>query len=204
MKKLKIIALSALAIVHSDAAMLPGSEPKEWPADPARHVVKVERVFQNDAESALITAAENLAPNEKELLAEAQKQDDAAKLVAKQWWYYEALAVKIPFALTADAVTYYTELVNGFGKQKLSRYSAPGSNFHYQARVSKHESFEIDGKTFTNVSVVTLSMTFSESFVTTVTEGMDFAKKREVVFDAAGKVLHCSGDGETQVPIMAI
>ena len=204
MKTLKILALTALTIVPCKAALLEGTEPKEWPADPARHVVKVERVFQNDAESALITVAENLAANEKELLAAAQKQDEAAKPVAKQWWYYEALAVKIPFALTADAVSYYTELVNGFGKQKLSRYSAPGSNFHYQARVSKHESFEIDGKTFTNVSVVTLSMTFSQHFVTTVTEGMDIAKTRTVVFDAAGKVLHTSGDGETQVPIMAI
>ena len=204
MKTLRILALSAVAIVHSEAAMLPGSETKEWPADPARHIVKVDRIFTTEAESALITAAENLAPNEKELLAEAQKQDEAAKLVAKQWWYQEALSVKIPFALTADAVTYYTELVTGFGKQKLLRYSHPASSFHYEAKVAKHESYESDGKTFTNVSVVTLSMTFSENFVTTVTEGMEFSKTRVVIFDAAGKVLHTSGDGVTQVPILAI
>ena len=70
--------------------------------------------------------------------------------------------------------------------------------------MAKHETFEVDGKTFTNVSVVTLSITFSENFVTTQTEGMEFAKKRVVIFDAAGKVLHTSGDGETEVPIMAI
>ncbi len=204
MKILKILALSALTVLHSEAAIEEGAKPKEWPADPAHHVVKVERIFKTEAESALITAAENLAPNEKELLASAQKQDESAKPVAKQWWYQEALSVKIPFALTADAVIYYTELVNGFGKQKHNRFSAPASRFHYEAQVAKHETFEVDGKTFTNVSVVTLSMTFSENFVTTLTEGMEFAKKRVVIFDAAGKVLHTSGDGETEVPIMAI
>lgn len=204
MKTLKLLALTVLATLPSKAALLAGTEPKEWPSDPSRHVVKIERIAQNEAESALITAAENFAPEEKPLLAAAQKQDEAAKLVAKQWWYYEALSVKIPFALTADAVSYYTDLVNGFGKQKLTRYSAPGSHFHYQARVSKQETFELDGKTFTKVSVVTLSLSFSQQFVTTLTEGMDIAKTRTVVFDAAGKVIHCSGDGETEVPIMAI
>jgi len=204
MKILKILALSALTVLHSEAAIEEGAKPKEWPADPGHHVVKVERIFKTEAESALITAAENLAPNEKELLASAQKQDESAKPVAKQWWYQEALSVKIPFALTADAVIYYTELVNGFGKQKLHRYSAPASRFHYEAQVAKHKTFEVDGKTFTHVSVVTLSTSFSEKFVTTVTEGIEFTKKRVVIFDAAGKVLHTSGDGETEVPIMTI
>lgn len=204
MKTLKILALSVMAMAHAEAAVLAGEEPKEWPANPARHVVKVDREFQTEADSALIIAAENLAPSEKELLATAQKQDQAAKTVAKQWWYQEALGVKIPFAVTTDAVSYYTELVNGFGTQKLKRYSPPASRFHYAAKVTKHESYESDGKTFANVSVVTLTMSFSEHFVTTMTEGMDFTKTRVVVFDAAGKVLHTSGDGETEVPIMAI
>jgi hypothetical protein len=204
MKAIKLLVLSVLAMLPCEAALLAGSEPKEWPADPSRHVVSVERVFQNESEAALITAAEHFAPNEKELAAEAQKQDPAAKIVAKQWWYQESLGVKIPFTLTAEAVLYYSELVHGFGKQKLVRYTSPVSRFSYKASVSKRDSIEHGGVTFTKVSVVTLTMSFSEHFVTTMTEGMDFTKVREVVFDADGKVLFTRGDGATEVPIMAI
>ena len=184
--------------------MLPGAETKEWPANPAAHVVKIERTFQNEAEAALITAAENVAPDEKSLLEAAKKQNEAAQLIAKQWWDHEVLDVKIPFALTTDAIAYYTQLVEGFGKLQLNRYSAPTSHFRYLAKVAKHESFELDGKEFTNVSVVTLSMSFQQSYVTATTAGMSFTKKRVVVFDAQGKCIYISGDEHADCPIWMV
>jgi hypothetical protein len=204
MKILKRLAVGALVMIHADAAMLPGSETKEWPANPAAHEVKIKRIFQNEAEAALITAAENAAPDQAALRAVALKHKEVAKVVAKQWWTHEALGVKIPFALTADAISYYSDLLNGFGKQTLTRYSPPNSQFHYVAKVAKHASFTCGGITLLNVSVVTLSMNFNENFVTTTTEGMNFTKERIVIFDAKGKLLLTSGDGETTPAVLAI
>ena len=52
--------------------------------------------------------------------------------------------------------------------------------------------------------MVTLKLTFDQNFAATQTEGMHFEKKRVVVLDGKGKVLHISGDGPTEVPILAI
>lgn len=204
MKTLQWLVMSALAMGYAQAAMLEGSKPKEWPANPAQHVVTMERVINNPADAALITAAESAAPAPAVLLVAVRKQQPNATLVPKQWWHQEAVGVKIPFALTTEAIAYYSELVMGFGKQKLERYMQPSSHFTYNAKVEKHLSFDCDGKTFRDVSVVTLSMDFSEDFASTMTEGLSFSKKRVVVFDAAGKVLHISGDGETETAILAI
>lgn len=205
MTKLSGIAtLLAMCALSIQAAMLPGAETKDWPTDPASHVVKIERVITKADDAKWITAAENLPADAVALRAEVLKQDENAVVAEKQWWHSESLNVKIPFALTGDAVTYYSDLITSYGKQVMNRYSKPGSSFTYSASVSQHTEFAIDEKTFQNVTVVTLSMKFSESFAATTTEAMNFSKQRVVVFDKDGKALHCSGDGETFAEIMAI
>ena len=188
----------------SHAAMLPGSEPTEWPANPAKHIVSIKRAAKDDNEKKAIATAENLMPSKDDVLAASRKDQPDAAWMERQWWHRVQLGVKIPFAITTDAVTYYTDLVSGFGKQTLKRYIEPSSQFTYEASVSGHAVFEIDGKPFQNVTVVTLSLKFSQNFATTQTEGMSFEKKRTVVLDNTGKVLHVSGDGPTEVPILAI
>jgi hypothetical protein len=199
-----IATLITMCALSTQAAMLPGSEPKDWPADPSSHVVKIERVITKADDAKWIAAAESLPADAAALREAAKKQDKNAAVVAKQWWYMESVNVKIPFALTGDAVTYYSDLVTGFGKQAMKRYSKPGSNFTYSASVSHHAEFTVDEKKFQNVTVVTLSMEFSENFAATTTEAMNFSKQRVIVFDKDSKALYISGDGETQAPVMAI
>ena len=74
----------------------------------------------------------------------------------------------------------------------------------YHASVRFHEDFMLDDKGFKGVHVVTLKLDFAQNFAATQTEGMSFQKKRVVVLDGAGKVLHVSGDGPTEVPVLAI
>ncbi len=205
-----IIKVSAMAIIFAmgffstEAAMLPGTEPKDWPADPARHVVKIERVIAKADDAKWITTAENLPADAAAVRAAALKQNENAVVGEKQWWYDQSVGVNIPFALTGEAVTYYSDLVTGYGKQVMNRYSKPGSHFTYSASVSRHLEFTLDEKTFQDVTVVTLSMDFSESFAATTTESLTFSKQRVVVFDKDGKALHISGDGETAAELMAI
>jgi hypothetical protein len=86
----------------------------------------------------------------------------------------------------------------------FNRYIEPSTRLDYHAGVKFHQMFKVDDKTFNDVHVVTLTLTFAQDFAATQTERMRFEKKRMVVLDAAGKVLHISGDGTTEVPIMAI
>jgi hypothetical protein len=184
------------------AAMLPDSKPKEWPANPAKHQVVIQREAADKKQSAMIAAAE-AAPVPKEALRKAAGEG-AAPAGDKVWWYQEQLGIRIPYALTGDAVAYYAELVGKYGKQAFNRYIEPSSSLNYQAGVKFHKEFKLDDKSFKDVHVVTLKLTFDQNFAASQTEGMHFQKERVVVLDAEGKVLHISGDGPTEVPIVAI
>jgi hypothetical protein len=184
------------------AAMLEGSQPKKWPANPARHVLTIKREAADAKQAGLIAAAE-AAPADAEALKKAIGEGPAPK-DASQWWYREDLGIRIPFAITGEAVTYHSALIEGYGKQELVRFIEPSSNLDYHATVAHHAEFTLDGKTHKDVDVVTLRLTFSEQFAATGTEGMNFEKQRTVVMDSAGKVLAISGDGVTEVAIIAI
>jgi len=177
----------------STAAQLAGSAPKEWPANPGKHQVVVSREAADKQQSAMIAAAEAAQPKE-------AKSPDGDKV----WWYTEQLGIRIPCAITAEAVAYYSDLVKKYGRQVLKRYNEPSSRLDYHAGVKFHKEFKLAGKTFKDVHVVTLKLIFAQNFAATMTEGMHFEKKRVVVLDADGKVLHIAGDGPTDVPILAM
>ena len=122
----------------------------------------------------------------------------------KVWWYKEQLGIRIPFAITADTVAYYSELAGKYGKQALNRYMQPSSRLDYHAGVKFHKEYKLDDKTFNDVHVVTLKLILSQNFVATQIAGMQFEKERVVILDAKGKVLHISGDGPTEVPVLEI
>ena len=196
-----ILCLSFLQSLAT-AAVTAGSMPKEWPANPAKHNVVSRREAANAKETAMIAAAEAAQPS-KEALSKAAG-DAGVPTGNKVWWYEEKLGIRIPCAITFDAVAYYSDLVAGYGKRALKRYLEPSSSLDYHAGVKFHTAFKLDGKDFKDVHVVTLKLAFSENFAASTTEGMRFQKERVVVLDAAGKVLHIAGDGLTEVLILAI
>lgn len=192
-----------LAMIESISAdMLPGAESKNWPPDPEKHQVQIHRNAVDKKQEAMIAAAESALPDNQALREAAAEEQTAIK--NKQWWYKVQLGTRIPFAITRDTVEYYREMVENNGKQVIKAYLQPSSSVNYQAAVAFHKEFTSGEKTFKDVHVVTLKLSFSQNFVTTQTEGMFFTKERVVVLDDAGKVLHISGDGPTEVPIMAI
>lgn len=150
----------------------------------------------------MIAAAEAAQPS-MEALRKLAKEGQAPK-GEKVWWYEEQIGIRIPFAITADAIAYYSELVGKYGKQAFDRYTEPSSHLDYHASVKFHQEFKLDGKTFEKVNVVTMQLTFDEYFSATQAEGLSFKKERVVILDGEGKVLHISGDGPTEVPILAI
>lgn len=198
------------------ADVVPGAKPKEWPANPAKHLVKIRREAEDKQKFALIASAEALQPSKESVIQASKAADRNDPLGLNQpkekekaagdkvWWYKEQLGIRIPVAITAEAVTYYSSLVSKYGKQNMTRFVEPSSSFDYQAEVKFQKEFKVGDKAFTNVHVVTLKLTFKQSFCASGTEGMHFNKERIVIFDSAGKVLHTLGDGPTEVPIFAI
>lgn len=192
------LALAGAAV----AAMVPDAKPKEWPPNPVKHEVTVRREAADAKQAEMIAAAEAARP-----AAEAWRKaagDGPAPQDESQWWYREELGIRVPFAVTGAAVAYYTKLVEGYRKQAFTRYVEPSSRLDYRAEVTLHPEFELDGKKFEDVRVVTLKLSFSQNFAASGTEGMQFEKQRTVVFDATGKVLAIGGDGPTEVPVLAI
>ena len=92
----------------------------------------------------------------------------------------------------------------GYAETRRSRYAESSNAWQYTGGEKRQERFGLDGKPWQNVDVVTLKLEFRQSFCATGTEAFGFTKDRTVVFDAQGKVLHVSGDGVTDVPVMAI
>lgn len=197
-----VLTLCLALIQPAAAAVEEGTRPKDWPANPAKHQITVRREAADKKQAAMIAAAEAAQPSNKVLLQAA----GAAGLPPgdKVWWYKEELGIRIPCAITADAIAYYSDLVGKYGKQDLKRYAEPSSRLDYHASVAFHNKFEHQGQTFKDVHVVTLKLTFSQNFVATQSEGMQFQKDRTVILNAEGKVLHITGDGPTEVPILAI
>ena len=199
---LPVTALALTLIGSTSAAMLEGSAPKTWPADPEKHKSEVHRKAADNKQEALIAAAEAAQPDQKALREAAAKENTFVE--DKQWWYKMALETRIPFAITGKAIEYYLKTVENNGKQTLKAYAQPTSSVDYQAAVAFQKEFTSGEKTFKNVHVVTLKLKFSQNFVTDQTSGMFFTKQRVVILDEAGKVLHISGDGPTEVPIMVM
>jgi hypothetical protein len=197
----------------SSADVLPGAVPKDWPANQAKHQIVVRRESADKQQAAMILAAETTSPS-KEAARQAMSavdRDDPLGLakpkdtnVEPDWWYRQALGIRIPCAVTKDAVTYYSDLVEKYSKQGFKRFIEPSSRLDYQASVMYHKEFMLEGKSFKNAHVVTLKLIFSQNFAATGTEGMRFEKRRVVVLDNDGKVVYVFGDGSTEVPILAI
>jgi hypothetical protein len=207
LRRSRFLGLLGLAMVGRlipglPAAVVPGAEPKKWPPGTTKHTVVVTRKAADEAERRLIAAAEAAQPPR----TEVQKAAGETKLPEQGplWWYREALGLRVPYALTAEAVEYFTALVRGYGKELFTRYTQPSSRVDYTASVAAHESFQHGERTFTNVRVVTLTLAFDQNFCATGTEGLAFRKERVVVFDAAGAILAIIGDGPTETPILAI
>lgn len=179
-----------------------GSQPRDWPANPAKHVIQIKRDAADAVRKKMIAAAEAAVPDQKALsgaLAEIPLSNDG-----KQWWHQEQLGIRIPFAVTGAAVDYYSKLIEGWQKQAFKRYSEPFSRLDYHATAEFHENYGHEGRKFVKVHVVTLKLAFSENFAATATEGLSFEKMRTVILDGDGKVLAVSGDGPTEAAVLAI
>ncbi|MFZ9937578.1 MAG: hypothetical protein ACO3JG_11060 [Luteolibacter sp.] len=195
--------MAALFAGWGHAAIIEGTEPKEYPPDAGKHLVEIRREAANGVQEKMIAAAEAAIPDE-EALRKAMGDGQPLAKDEVQWWHEEKLGIRIPFAITGDAVAYYKSLVEGYGKRSFKRYMQPSSKLEYHASAAFHAEFEHGGRKFKDVHVVTLKLRFAQSFAATTTEALEFEKRRTVILDTNGDVMAVDGDGPTEAPMLAI
>jgi len=197
-----VLALWMTGTVAVPGSNVEGAKPREWPANPDRHRVTIRRTAANESEKKMISVAEAAYPAKSEVVAAGKMEPPPVD--DKLWWYKEVLGIKIPYAITARTIEYYSGLMEGYRKKALTRYAEPSSRFSYEASISVQETYAQGGKTFSHVYVVKMKLFFEESFVASQSEAVHFNKDREVILDTHGQVLQVTGDGETQVPMLAM
>jgi hypothetical protein len=168
------------------ADVVPGATPKHWPADPHRHTVSIARSPADKPSLKKIRTAETHPPGTNHWSSGIQNR------------------IRLPRAVTQEALDYYQGLIEGYRKKSWTTYNEPRSALRYEASVTHRETFTQDGRTFREVDVVELKMTFEASFTEEGTQGLHFTKTRTVVLDRTGRVLAAFGDGPTEVPVFAI
>ena len=230
MKPLKLLLGATLAVLAlqlplraADAATEPAPKP-EWivadgktaaslpktvvPADDkAAYKVRIERDAKDAKFQALIEKAESLYPLPEKVLVAARKPLGPAK-GELLWWCKDFDGIRIPFAVTANAVVYYQNALQEFGKGDFSRshgIKMLTASLGYSATAKDYDEWEYTDETtrkkekFTKVSVVLLVLRWSQYCGNLC--AMGFGKQRFVVFDPNGNVLAIRGDGQASVMV---
>ena len=156
--------------------------------------LSVERIFDSPEELELIEIAESIYPAREDVITVYDVERLGEAPDEDLWWYTED-DVRIPFAITTEAIDYYSDVI----LQLREDYPDPvgplhsASFFSYTANVTFYETYEIEGETFTDVYVVTMDIDWGDGLG--FFSGGGFEKMRVVVLTPDGEPLGIFGDG---------
>jgi hypothetical protein len=165
----------------------------------------VVREAANDFEDSLIAQAEAVYPARDSVVAAAW---DPAQVPEVGYWFYGAFdGVLIPYAITGDAVTYYSDLIDALEAGEELQFLTEAS-LDYRATASFREAYTFEGadpetgeplpsESFERVYVVEMSLGWSQYCGELCAMGINH--DRVVVFDEAGELLRVSLDGPRPV-----
>lgn len=165
------------------------------------------REAENELEESLIAKAEAIYPNRDSVVAAALEPE---RIPESGFWYYAGFGrVLLPYAITADAVAYYSNLIDALsnGDAAANLKTIYRATFDYRAGVAFRQAHEIPASdrhekaSFERVYVVELSLVWSEGRDLGEAVGMTFWQDRIVVFNEAGEALGVFLDGPTIIAV---
>jgi hypothetical protein len=168
-------------------------------------VATVHREFRTPVEERLLRIAEETYPPTKAVLSIADVRLDRKALLQEErlWWYGEFDGVRLPYAVTMDAVRYYLGLTQALGRGDSSQTHGirmKRSEFSYSAQISPgSRTFSRDGRTFENVWVVEMKLEWSDYCGSLCACG--FHLDRTVILRRDGTVLCVFGDKKPMVVV---
>lgn len=165
--------------------------------------ILIERTYVNDDEAQLIKEAEETQPVRENVLlviGSPNKQEQiGVDPEAPLWWYATFDGVRIPFAITADALTYYVNVIKAFEAGDFA--DSDGINMlkayvKYEASVEYAEVYQLGESVHHDVALVQMKLSWSQYCGPEC--AMGFFKNRTVVFSASGDLIEVLEDGSTQ------
>ena len=172
---------------------------------PRAFVATINRNFGDAEEERLIRIAEETYPPAEAILsiAESPPGREALSKEKRLWWYGEFDGVRLPYAVTMDAVRYYLGLTQSLGRGYSTQTHGirmRRSEFSYHANISpRHATFSRDGRVFKDVYVVEMGLSWSNYCGSECACG--FHLDRTVVLRRDGTVLCVFGDQKPMVVV---
>lgn len=165
--------------------VLPADDPRNPPYE-----IKTNRTIRNETELRIIKAAELCYPPREDVVKAWERA--AAPSDDKLWWWGTFDDVRLPYAITSDAIDYYQTLIKSYEDKSNKGFFYPVAHFGYDAKADFHTSVHVQGKLYSDVYVVKMNLRFSAWAGPEA--AVRFAKERTVVMDREGKVLKVHGD----------
>lgn len=169
------------------------------------HPVTIKRSYVDVKQAKLIQLAEATMPKKEDVIKAMRSRGRQAFDTANTenpWWYDAFDGVFIPYAITAEGLSYYVALSDSFRKGNYSETKGikmEETSLVYTADIAIHEQFNYEGETFNNVSVVTMNLSWYQYCGNVC--AMRFEKKRIVIFDDKGLILRIFHDGITNYTV---
>ncbi len=201
MKNILLIILS-LTVVW----LVVSCEKEDNPEPDGIYTKTIQRNFSDEYEKSLIEKAEAWYPSREEVLAAAGMNMEIPD--AFFWFYQEFDGVYIPFAITADAVKYYSDLIDQFSGNNNDNFFTE-AELNYIATVEFHEKYlspevnslgeQMNPQDYESVYVVKMELSWYQYCGSLC--AMWIEKERIVVFGEAGELLDVFMDGPIPVPV---
>lgn len=163
----------------------------------------IERISSNDFEKNLIEIAENTYPPKMDVMAAAIFSN--IEIPDSAYWYYNSFdGVLIPYAITVDAINYYSELIEALNTGELQTIFITAS-FDYKAEVEFKEEYALannekdESDNYADVFVVEMNLKW-ENYCGSLC-ALWINKKRTVVFSEEGELLKIYFDGAKPVVV---
>lgn len=172
---------------------------------PRAFIAIVTRGFRNAEEERLLRIAEETYPPTEAVLSIAGSRPgrEALSKEKRVWWYDEFDGVRLPYAVTMDAVRYYLGLTQALGRGDTTQTNGirmKRSTFSYHANISaRPATYSRDGRVFEDVYVVEMGMRWSNYCGSLC--ACDFDLDRTVVLRRDGTILCVFGDRKPMVVV---
>jgi hypothetical protein len=202
MKYLLIIYFGILFLGCSNSPHIYSQNDREYKREFSQSIT---RVFSNEFEEQLLKKAESIYPPRDSVLA-IGKIIKIDSIPETGYWFYRTIdGIKIPYAITTEAVNYYSNKIEELYNDSTS--SIYNAKFTYKAEIKFYETFKIDVDRISsaikqpynanNVYVVEMSMEWHHSCGNLC--GLAIWLKRVVVFDSKGMLLKVFYDRSASV-----
>ena len=187
-------------ITASWAVYLPGLSaivPSEDSRD-AKHPILIKRQYGSPEEDKLLAKAESLYKNpqniESDLLRQWRRLADKDFVLPERepkWWTGEVDTILETELVTTEAVLYYYRtshaLRDNNGILKPNTFTFSHSDLKYEAAIKKMDLYERSGKSFRNVYVANMTLTWGTICGSLC--GFGFTRNKLVVMSASGEIL---------------